>query len=297
MPTSEFAARVRRDVEARLAQLSASPPGGAPPVIVEAVRYALLGGGKRFRPMLVIAAGEACHPAPQPVEIADRLLTAACAIEMIHTFSLIHDDLPALDNDSLRRGRPTLHVKFTEATAILAGDALLNLAWEVLCRGDDHPGLRLRTMRAVTRAVGLEGMIAGQVLDLEAEGSAPDSAALHRIHELKTGALITACCEVGGILSGAGDDTIAALREFGGHVGLAFQIIDDILDVEGSPEELGKSPGKDASAGKATYPGLLGLEESRRRAARSVEQACHAVQGLPAEQLVALARSMLNRKG
>ena len=299
-----FVHRVRTGVEKKLLSLT-EPPYGAqpPPRLLEAVRFALLGGGKRLRPILVIASGEATRTdetrQDRPDGIASRLSTAACAIEMIHTFSLIHDDLPALDDDALRRGRPTLHVKYDEATAILAGDALLNLAFEVMSRGEGPPAVWLAAIGAVSRAVGMEGMISGQVLDLEGEKTPVDAGRLHRTHMLKTGALITACCEVGGILADAGEKTRTRLREYGKHLGLAFQIVDDILDVEGSAEMLGKSPGKDAKASKATFPAMWGVSESRRRAAESVELSCAAVTGCEQEirpgQLIALAQEVLTR--
>jgi geranylgeranyl diphosphate synthase, type II len=294
-----FAAEARPRVESRLAALAADTPG-APPRLLEAVRYALLGGGKRLRPLLVLASGEAVARAlPLAGAISERLLTAACAMEMIHTFSLIHDDLPALDNDDLRRGRPSLHVRFDEATAILAGDALLNLAYETLSALDAPATLRARAVAAVSSAVGLRGMIAGQVLDLACEGQPVDSDTLHRLHALKTGALFTASCELGGILAGASPGRLERLRRFGRGFGLAFQIVDDVLDVEGSAQELGKSPGKDAQAGKATFPSMWGVEESRRRAAALVEEACLALRpfGSRAEALSGLARAMLARRG
>lgn len=300
-----FVQRVRTGIEAELFSLTEPPEGAQPPLrLLKAVRYALLSGGKRLRPILVIASGEASHPADAvlgpPGEIASRLSTAACAIEMIHTFSLIHDDLPALDDDDLRRGRSTLHVKYDEATAILAGDALLNLAFEVMSRGKGPPGAWLAAIGAVARAVGMEGMISGQVLDLEGENTVADAERLYRTHALKTGALITACCEVGGILAGASGEARARLREYGKHLGLAFQIVDDILDVEGSAEMLGKSPGKDAKASKATFPAMWGVGESRRRAAQCVELSCAAVTGCEPEirpgHLTTLAQEVLTRR-
>ncbi len=290
--------RVRAEVEERLSALLSEP--AAPDRIVSAVRYAVLGAGKRFRPILVVGAGEATGPAVFSGGAIDRaLLDAACAIEMVHTFSLIHDDLPALDDDDLRRGRPTVHRRFDEATAILAGDALLNLAYEVLARCDAEPAARLRSVSVMGRAIGLGGMISGQVMDLEGEGAAIGADTLRRTHQLKTGALITASCEIGGILAGSPESALERLRAYGSALGLAFQIVDDILDVEGSVEELGKSPGKDAAADKATFPALWGLEESRRRAASSVEEACDALAALGprAGELIALARSVLTRKG
>lgn len=294
-----FSRRVRGTVEHRLSVLLA-PADGAPPRLVEAMRYAALGNGKRMRPLLVIASGEAVlDEAPAPDAVVSRdLLTAACAVEMIHTFSLIHDDLPALDDDSLRRGRPTLHVQFDEATAVLAGDALLNQAYEVLASGlTGSPAAALGTIAALGTAVGLRGMISGQVLDLAHEATMADAETLRRIHGLKTGALIAACCDVGGLVAGAPPDARARLRTFGSEIGLAFQIVDDILDIEGNAGELGKSPGKDASHNKATYPALFGIPESRRQAAAHLERARAAIAPLGARgaHLEALAEAIVSR--
>jgi geranylgeranyl pyrophosphate synthase len=288
----------RQRVQQRLAEVL--PDAGAIPRLPEAMRHAVLAGGKRIRPLLVLASAHACGaPAQDAGPRGARLLDAACAVELIHTFSLVHDDLPALDDDTLRRGRPTLHVQFDEATAILAGDALLNLAFELLARGDDAPVERVAAMRIFATAVGLSGMIGGQVLDLDAENGQIGADALHRIHRLKTGALITACCEAGGVLAGAEPAALEALRRYGGQVGLAFQIVDDILDVEGSAEDLGKSPGKDARSGKTTFPSLWGVEGSRARAAASVEEALAAIRhfGAAASPLEAIARTVLARRG
>ncbi|MFQ5701407.1 MAG: polyprenyl synthetase family protein [Acidobacteriota bacterium] len=297
----QFVRRARHDVQERLSDLLEAP-ASSPPHLVEAMRYAVLGPGKRIRPLLVIAAGEASSSEPRGAggATAPPLITAACALEMVHTFSLIHDDLPALDNDDLRRGRPTLHVRFGEAMAVLAGDALLNLAYHVLSHHLNGPSqdARARAIAAVCRAVGLEGMIAGQVLDLEYEGRPVDSETLHRIHSLKTGALIRACCQLGAIVVGASGEMEEHLAEYGRHLGLAFQIVDDILDVEGSSEALGKSPGKDARAKKATFPAMWGIEGSRRRARAAVASACEAIAplGPRAAHLSGIARAVLSRK-
>lgn len=266
-----------------------------PPLILEAVRYAVLGPGKRLRPILLIGSGEAVGGR------REDLLPAACAIEMIHAFSLVHDDLPALDDDDLRRGRPTVHVEFDEATAILAGDALLSLAFETLARwpeGAEHAARKIEAIGAIGSAVGLSGMIAGQILDLEFEGKTATSADLERIHSLKTGALITASCVAGGILGGAGPPALDALRSYGRALGLGFQITDDILDVEGTAEEIGKSPGKDARARKATFPALYGLEASHRMAADKIAEAVAAAEKIgPRGSLLAdLARSIEKRR-
>ncbi len=299
-PFADFVRIARDAVEERLDALL-SPPVGAPPRLVEALRYAVLGGGKRVRPLFALASAEASSPEPLARDGATwrAVLTAACAVELIHTFSLIHADLPALDDDALRRGRATLHVKFDEATAVLAGDALLNLAYETLAHELDggHPDLGGRAIAALSRAVGLRGMIAGQVLDLEHEGRPPDAETLRRIHALKTGALITASCEIGGLAAGASPEAIATLRAYGREAGLAFQIVDDILDVEGTASAIGKSPGKDASSLKATYPALWGVEESRRRAAECVARAREACArlGPRAAHLASLADACLSR--
>ncbi len=235
-----------------------------PRLIHEAMEYALDAGGKRIRPLLVVLTGE-LWGVPR-----SKLLPGGAALEMIHTFSLIHDDLPALDNDDLRRGRPTLHKVWDDATAILAGDALLNLAFEVLAsKPESLPAeRRLAAVQAVSQAVGTQGMIGGQVEDLLAEKNWPENpeAVLARIHARKTGALMAVSITLGGLYAGVGEPTLAKLQELGASLGLLFQITDDILDVEGTSEKLGKTAGKDDRAQKLTYPGLYGLEESKKRA-------------------------------
>ena len=298
MTTTEAAparlARLREAVNRRLdASLSYAPD--TPPLILDAVRYAVLGEGKRLRPILLLASGEAAGGR------LDELLPSACAIEMIHAFSLVHDDLPALDDDDLRRGRPTLHVKFDEATAILAGDALLNLAFETLARspeGDAFASRKIESIRIVSQAVGLKGMIAGQVLDLEFEGKPAAAEDLERIHRLKTGCLITAACVAGGVLAGAEESARRSLERYGRALGLAFQITDDILDVEGTAGEIGKSPGKDAKQAKATFPSVWGLEASRRMAAERVREAIAAVEpfGGKGDLLAEIARAIETRR-
>jgi geranylgeranyl diphosphate synthase type II len=233
-----------------------------PETIHRAMRYSLFAGGKRIRPLLAIAAAETVSDAPAGIE------AAACALEMIHTYSLIHDDLPALDNDDLRRGRPTCHKVFGEAMAILAGDALLTLAFEVLARLDGlDAGRRIDLVRELATASGtVGGMIGGQVNDLEGEGKFPTAELLESIHRAKTGALLRASVRMGAIYAGADMAQLAALTKFGEHIGLAFQIVDDILDVEQSSDELGKTAGKDAAQHKITFPAVYGIEESRRMA-------------------------------
>jgi geranylgeranyl diphosphate synthase, type II len=242
----------------------------------EAMRYAVFGGGKRVRPILARAACRAAGGDP------DEILAAACALELIHTYSLIHDDLPALDNDTLRRGRPTVHVAFDEPLAILAGDALLTEGFVVLARypeGEAFASRRADACRAVAEAVSSRGMVGGQVEDLEATGKPLDAERLERIHRAKTGALLRVSVELGAILAGVVDATLRqAFARFGAGLGLLFQIADDILDVTGTASTLGKSPGKDAAAGKLTYPAVFGLDAARselQRLARVLDaQAC-----------------------
>ncbi|HVR44982.1 MAG TPA: farnesyl diphosphate synthase [Thermoanaerobaculia bacterium] len=248
-----------------------------PEAIHRAMRWAVLGGGKRLRPILAIAAASACGADPRP------LLRPICALELIHTYSLVHDDLPALDDDELRRGRKTTHVVFGEALGILAGDALLTEAFCWLTEPvDSVPAERqLRAVRRVARAIDSTGMIGGQVADLEAERiqqKTGDRAmlleTLEFIHRNKTGRLLTASVELGGILAGAAETALSHLRGYGEALGLAFQIVDDLLDVEQTSEALGKTAGKDAAQGKLTYPSLVGAEEARQRADALLETAC-----------------------
>jgi geranylgeranyl diphosphate synthase type II len=233
-----------------------------PASIHKAMRYSLFAGGKRIRPILAIAAGRAVSDSPDGVE------NAAATLELIHTYSLIHDDLPALDNDDLRRGRPTCHKVFGEAMAILAGDSLLTLAFEVLSRLPLIDAERkIRLVEELARASGtVGGMIGGQVNDIEGEKKVPTAFLLESIHKAKTGALLRASLRMGAIYAGATDKELAALSEFGERVGLAFQIIDDVLDVEESSEKLGKTAGKDAAQQKITFPAVYGLERSRQMA-------------------------------
>ena len=241
------------------------PPADTPPsTIHEAMRYAVLGGGKRIRPILAIAAAEACGADATP------FLQQIAALELIHTYSLVHDDLPALDNDDLRRGRKTTHVVFGEAMGILAGDALLTEAFSWL----SAPGGNLSAIHEVAVAVDSKGMIGGQVADIEQTGSVEHTLELLQfIHENKTGKLLTASVVLGGILAGADDDNLAALRRFGHATGLAFQIVDDLLDIEADAATLGKTAGKDVAQGKLTYPALLGVEAARAEAQRLLEVA------------------------
>ena len=233
-----------------------------PASIHKAMRYSLFAGGKRIRPILAIAAGRAVSDSPDGIE------NAAATLELIHTYSLIHDDLPALDNDDLRRGRPTCHKVFGEAMAILAGDSLLTLAFEVLGRLPLIDAERkIRLVEELARASGtVGGMIGGQVNDIEGEKKAPTAFLLESIHRAKTGALLRASLRMGAIYAAATPEELAALSEFGERVGLAFQIIDDVLDVEESSEKLGKTAGKDAAQHKVTFPAVYGLEQSRKMA-------------------------------
>jgi geranylgeranyl diphosphate synthase, type II len=273
------------------------PAESAPPEAVHrAMRYSLLAGGKRLRPVLCIAAGEIFGAGD------DEIGPVACALEMIHTYSLVHDDLPAMDDDDLRRGRPTCHKVFGEAMAILAGDALLTRAFEVLASEgvpEAHRAARMRITAEIARASGSAGgMIGGQVLDMLSEGRPTDAAALDALHAAKTGALWTASVVSGALAGGAGDAEVATLRRFGASTGLAFQIADDILDVTATREVLGKTPGKDSSALKATYPSLYGVEESRRRARDLVAGALAALDelGRPAERLRQIAGFVVERR-
>jgi len=232
-----------------------------PHALHQAMRYSIFAGGKRVRPLLAIAACEAVGGA------VDDVLPVACALEMIHTYSLIHDDLPAMDNDDFRRGRPTNHKQFGEANAILAGDALLTEAFALLASSSSGAAeVRLRVLHLIARAAGCAGMVGGQVIDMESEGKAIDLPTLEYIHIHKTGALIRASLEAGALIGGADEATLQKLSRYGELAGLAFQIADDILDVVGDQTEIGKDVGSDAARGKATYVALLGLSESRLRA-------------------------------
>ena len=269
LSASQYLSEGKKLIDERM--LSLLPQGKAyPESIHEAMRYSLLAGGKRLRPVLVMAAAEAVG--------GDRhtILPFAVAAELIHTYTLIHDDLPALDNDDLRRGKPTNHKVFGEAIAILAGDALLTQAFIIMTRavGMDTipPECILKATNEMAGALGSNGMIGGQVVDLESEGKRINSETLEYIHIYKTGFLIKACIRCGGILSQATKGQLTSLSRFGAHIGLAFQIIDDILDITGDQEKLGKDIGSDLTKNKATYPALYGLEESKRKAEELVEE-------------------------
>jgi geranylgeranyl diphosphate synthase, type II len=262
-----------------------------PPTLAEAIRYAVLGPGKRLRPQLTLLACEACGGN------AESALPAACAVEMIHTYSLVHDDLPAMDDDDLRRGRPTCHKVYGEATAILVGDALLARAFELLAT-EIRPVERAAGCCAIlAQAAGASALVGGQAADLAAEGAGADAETLQSIHRRKTGALITASLVMGGIIADANRVQIDALELYGGRLGLAFQITDDLLDVSGREAAVGKRLAKDAARGKATYPRLLGVEASRERAAELIDEACGALApfGTAATPLVKLAQFVRDR--
>ncbi|MCC6572646.1 MAG: polyprenyl synthetase family protein [Planctomycetes bacterium] len=248
----------------------------APKKLVDSMNYSLWAGGKRLRPMLVLAGCEAVGG-----KLKDAM-PAAAAFEMIHTYSLIHDDLPAMDDDDLRRGKPTNHKAFDEGTAILAGDAMLTYAFEVLSTHVKDATRANALVRELSRGAGMEGMAGGQLLDLEAEGARPNIDTLRGIHQRKTGALITSAVVCGGICGGAKAATLKKLRAFGEKIGLAFQVIDDILDMTATAAELGKSPGKDKAANKMTYPAVMGLIGAKKHAEELVAAAVKQVAGLKA---------------
>ncbi|MFQ5561622.1 MAG: polyprenyl synthetase family protein [Nitrospinota bacterium] len=266
-----------------------------PEKIYESMRYSLLAGGKRLRPVLVIAAAEAVGGS------RERVLPFACAIEMIHTYTLIHDDLPALDNDDLRRGKPTNHVQFGEAVAILAGDALLTLAFELMSdpalAEESGPRNILQACNEVAKQVGAKGTIGGQALDIFSEGKEPDFPVLEYIHTHKTGKMILASVRAGAILSGASEEETLALSRYGEHIGLAFQIVDDILDVEGQSEVIGKRVGSDINRQKMTYPALLGIAESCKTASGLIDNSIKALEplGTRAEILIDIAEYIIAR--
>ncbi len=238
------------------------------------MRYAVLGNGKRLRPIIALATTEAFEV---PI---DRALAPACAVEFIHAYSLVHDDLPALDNDDLRRGHPTCHKAFGEATAILVGDALQSCAFQTLSEAEELClEVRLEMTRRLSHAVGHAGMVGGQALDLELEAQAVGVEELQTIHRMKTGALLETSVILGGLAGGADSEHLEVLAPYGAHIGLAFQITDDILDVEGNTEALGKTVGADASHHKVTYPALLGIDEAKRLAARELDAALAWLQG------------------
>jgi len=318
-PLADYLAELRRNIDEGLAR--ALDAAAAPAIITNAMRYSLLSGGKRLRPCLTLAAAEAvAPPLGMDAHHARALaLPAAVAVEMVHTYSLVHDDLPAMDDDALRRGRATSHVVHGDGLAILAGDGLLTEAFGVLARtalpaSASAPVMvaaladairRLRAMARLAAAAGAAGMVGGQAIDLAAAGRVPDqrtpiadAAALEDMHARKTGALIRAAATMGALLAGADDRTVGAIDDYARDLGLAFQIIDDVLDVEGSPEALGKTAGKDAAAGKPTYPARYGVTESRRLAAEAVARAQSALARAHVEgRLSDIAAWSLTRQG
>jgi geranylgeranyl pyrophosphate synthase len=285
-----FIEEARATVDAALERFLPTPPR-CPALIADAMRYSLFAGGKRLRPLLTVATADAvvlnaAHPASTtaPRDARAHALPVACALEFIHTYSLIHDDLPAMDNDTLRRGRPTLHVVYGDAVAILAGDALQAEAFSLIAREPavdraDVANRKLRVLHIVADAAGASGMVGGQTIDVQAAGQVAghpltlDHHGLRQMHLQKTGALIRASAISGAIMAGAGESVITAVDEWATEVGLTFQIVDDVLDVEGTPGSLGKSAGKDAASGKPTYPSMYGVEGSRTLAAESATRA------------------------
>lgn len=266
-----------------------------PEKVHQAIRWSMFAGGKRFRPALLIATGEAFGA---PIH---TLIKTACAFEMIHTYSLIHDDLPSMDDDDLRRGRPTCHIRFGEATAILAGDALQTLAFRTIAEDEQlDVATRIALISELARAAGTpEGMVAGQGLDMEAEARQVNARQLEEIHRHKTGALIVAATRCGAIIGQATEAELIAVTGYGSQLGLLFQITDDLLDVTASVEDLGKTPGKDAASRKATYPALYGIQETREAAAKAHRNACQALEQIdrPTNALRDITDFILNRSG
>jgi len=296
-----FLERTRVRVDEALERALPRPPA-CPAIVSEAMRYSVFAGGKRFRPILALAAADAVATGADAAA-----LPAACAIELIHTYSLIHDDLPAMDNDTLRRGRPTLHVVYGDGIAILAGDGLQAEGFALLAREPADAAFadrKLRVMRIIAEAAGAIGMVGGQAIDLQAAGQAPghpldlDADALRGMHARKTGALIRASAVSGAIMAGANDAAVDAVDRYAADLGLAFQIVDDILDVEGDAGALGKTAGKDAAASKPTYPSLFGLERSRTLAADCIARAHAALDegGLADGRLGAIADWIMSRR-
>jgi geranylgeranyl diphosphate synthase type II len=289
----QYLETARRQIDKELDRLL-PPANQYPPSIHQAMRYSVLAGGKRLRPILCLEAGRLLGGDE------GTLVHLGSALELVHTYSLIHDDLPALDNDDLRRGKPTSHRAFGEPIAILAGDALLTLAFEVLSSPGPPPeACKLRVIRELAHALGTDGgMIGGQVIDLQMAGQKADSRTLEYIHSAKTGAFIRAAVRCGAVYAQAGEEDLARLTSYGEKAGLAFQIVDDLLDVLGTQESLGKRVGKDDQQQKATYPAIHGIEESQRRASQLVEEACEILEpyGDRAQILQGIARYLTVRK-
>jgi geranylgeranyl diphosphate synthase, type II len=293
VPLPEFLTQARKLVDSQLDLLL--PAASASPVNIHAaIRWSVFAGGKRFRPSLLLAVGETFGAA------RESLVTTACALEMIHTYSLVHDDLPSMDNDDLRRGRPTCHVRFGEATAILAGDALLTLAFKTVAQDAKLSATqRALLISEIAAAAGTpDGMVAGQAYDLEAEARNVAANELEKIHRLKTGALITAAARCGAIIADASTATLQAVTDYASQLGLLFQITDDLLDVTATAEAIGKTPGKDARSRKATYPALYGIEATRKYLASTHAAACDALARLdqPTGLLQSMADFILERE-
>ena len=290
---SEAAHSVDRMLDTLLG--STAEPGeiSRPDRLLNAIRHAVFAGGKRFRPFLLLESARLCG------NTGSGPLMAGCAVEMLHTYSLVHDDLPSMDDDDIRRGKPTVHKAYDEATAILAGDALQSLAFDILSRQevDAEPSVRSELVGILARAAGLGGMAGGQMLDLSAEADNPDEMAIRTMQSMKTGALITACCEMGGAIAGAPPAARAALKDYGGHLGLAFQIADDLLDLEGDAAALGKATDKDAAHGKATLAAHLGRDRARTILSETVGRCEDALKpfGSAAQTLVGAARFAASR--
>ncbi len=292
-----FLARERAHVDAALADVARALADAVAPPLREPLAYALATPGKRLRPVLCAAAWRACAGEPD-----ERVYRLACAVEIVHTYSLVHDDLPCMDDDALRRGRPTVHVVFGVPRATLVGAALVPAALAVLSGAAAALGLpaerRGRLVAELCRASGAEGMVGGQAMDLAAEEVPTDAAGLESIHRRKTGALLAAALRIGALAAGAGEATLAALTVYGEDLGLAFQIVDDVLDVTAGSEALGKTAGKDVSVGKATYPALYGVAGARALAAARVDEAVAALHGagIRSPELEALAGFVLERR-
>jgi geranylgeranyl diphosphate synthase type II len=290
IPFLELSRGLARRIDEALARYATYGPD-CPPLLAEAIRHSLLAPGKRLRPMLVLMACRACGCDD------GAAMPAACAVEMVHTYSLIHDDLPAMDDDDLRRGRPSCHAKFGEATAILAGDALLAQAFEVLATGIEPPEVAARCCGELAVAAGASNLVGGQEDDLKAESGDFSLEQLQRIHRRKTGAMICVSLRLGGLIAQASDEQLAALTVFGEKLGLAFQVVDDLLDLAGDAHSLGKRTGKDAGRGKLTFPGLLGVDRSREFARRLIDEAHDSLEtfGSGAAPLAGLANFVLQR--
>ncbi|MDA1051008.1 MAG: polyprenyl synthetase family protein [Planctomycetota bacterium] len=290
LPFTVYAKDARVEIDAALERCT-DFGSDCPARLRDAIQHSLLAPCKRLRPLLVLMAAEACG--------SDReaAMPAACAVEMVHTYSLIHDDLPAMDDDDLRRGRPTCHAKYGEAMGILAGDALLTGAFEILARDLRDASVAAACCAELAKAAGASGMVGGQVDDLAAEFQDRGIEHLERIHRRKTGAMFLVSLRLGALVAGADGEQLAALNAYGSKLGLAFQIADDLLDVRGDESAMGKRTGKDSDRGKLTFPALLGVDESARRARQLIDEACTAlvIFGANASQLEALARYVVER--